>query len=160
MSPDSAGPSSSSSSSAAAARTQRRQYRAVDCTCSRRVTRGPIATTSAVLVEQLDELVNCDATVASSADRQQQALAHGRPARKQKKRNGAAARRPKKQRATPSDAVANGYEDELKRCEAVTRSDESCSNVVVGGHKGKVSRLWCATHENEERVVRQEFQRA
>lgn len=46
---------------------------------------------------------------------------------------------------------------EVKICEALDRWGESCDEVVVGGHKGKVARSWCAVHETEERRVRFEF---
>lgn len=48
----------------------------------------------------------------------------------------------------------------VKTCEALDRWDEPCVEIVVGGHKGKVARHWCALHEAEERKVSEEFLRA
>ncbi|SCV72973.1 BQ2448_6898 [Microbotryum intermedium] len=53
---------------------------------------------------------------------------------------------------TPSDAS-------IKTCEAIDRWHEQCTEVVVGGHKGKVNRDWCHVHEIEQAQVKQEFLR-
>lgn len=45
----------------------------------------------------------------------------------------------------------------VKTCEAIDRWDQSCTQVVVGGHKGKVSRNWCSIHQAEELKVVDEF---
>ncbi|GAA6008312.1 hypothetical protein JCM11491_004432 [Sporobolomyces phaffii] len=45
----------------------------------------------------------------------------------------------------------------VKTCLAVDRYEVLCDEVVVGGWKGKVARLWCATHEEEEKNVRTSF---
>ncbi|GAA5895610.1 hypothetical protein JCM5296_003761 [Sporobolomyces johnsonii] len=45
----------------------------------------------------------------------------------------------------------------VKTCEALDRYDERCDDVVVGGWKGKVRRLWCQVHEEEEKSVRASF---
>jgi hypothetical protein len=57
-------------------------------------------------------------------------------------------------------AVENGLSTEIttiKTCEAIDRWDQPCAQVVVGGHKGKVSRHWCAVHQLEELKVVDEF---
>jgi len=45
----------------------------------------------------------------------------------------------------------------VKTCLAVDRYEVICDQVVVGGWKGKVARLWCAAHEEEEKNVRTSF---
>ncbi|GAA5915279.1 uncharacterized protein JCM6883_002383 [Sporobolomyces salmoneus] len=45
----------------------------------------------------------------------------------------------------------------VKTCSAIDRYEVLCEEVVVGGWKGKVARLWCATHEEEEKNVRTSF---
>ncbi|GAA5931168.1 uncharacterized protein JCM15063_002564 [Sporobolomyces koalae] len=45
----------------------------------------------------------------------------------------------------------------VKTCLAVDRYEVTCDEVVVGGWKGKVARLWCSTHEEEEKNVRTSF---
>ncbi|GAA5959340.1 hypothetical protein JCM3765_006571 [Sporobolomyces pararoseus] len=45
----------------------------------------------------------------------------------------------------------------VKTCLAVDRYQVLCDEVVVGGWKGKVSRLWCQIHEEEEKNVRTSF---
>ena len=45
----------------------------------------------------------------------------------------------------------------VKTCLAVDRYEVNCDEVVVGGWKGKVARLWCAAHEEEEKNVRTSF---
>ncbi|GAA6062953.1 hypothetical protein JCM10212_005343 [Sporobolomyces blumeae] len=45
----------------------------------------------------------------------------------------------------------------VKTCLAIDRYEVACDEVVVGGWKGKVARLWCSAHEEEEKNVRTSF---
>ncbi|KAM0786013.1 hypothetical protein ACM66B_006829 [Microbotryomycetes sp. NB124-2] len=141
-----------------------------------------VATTSAVSVEQLDELL--------VQQQQQQQHRPGRSTRTRARRNlgtnGTHANRTRRQQASktrPSrepvtdqqqhhNTLVNGHndrqtaavdnddqDDDYKRCEAIDRFGVACREIVVGGIKGKVFRQWCQTHEKEELVVRQEFYR-
>ncbi|SGY20148.1 BQ5605_C017g08492 [Microbotryum silenes-dioicae] len=57
---------------------------------------------------------------------------------------------PTKHHLVPSDPS-------IKTCQAIDRWQEQCTEVVVGGHKGKVNRDWCHVHEIEQAQVKHEF---
>lgn len=65
--------------------------------------------------------------------------------------------RPSKKSNTKLSSNGHSHSASVKTCCAIDRWDEPCTEVVVGGHKGKVARWWCARHELEEQVVRDEF---
>ncbi|KAK4048512.1 hypothetical protein OIV83_004680 [Microbotryomycetes sp. JL201] len=150
---------------------------------------GPVATTSAVKVEQLDELLDqqhqqrsTDAQLQRRTRRRNCAVngrivANGtRPNRRQHRRQATAGVTRRKRHDDGHGVNDSSYarndvdggsagagddddDDEYKRCEAIDRYGVPCREIVVGGIKGKVFRQWCITHEKEELVVRQEFYR-